>query len=75
MKNRDKLMIGGGWQERRLCDILSLIGGKYGLDEALVFTDGSFGRKGRLRYVPVYQVMFLEKEVLPETMVYELPPL
>ena len=48
---------------------------EYGLDEALVFTDGSFERKGRLRYVPVYQVMFLEKEVLPETMVYELPPL
>ena len=47
----------------------------YGLDEALVFTDGSFDRKGRLRYLPVYLVMFLEKEVLPETMVYELPPL
>lgn len=48
---------------------------EYGLDEALVFTEGSFDRKGRLRYLPVYQVMFLEKEVLPETMVYELPPL
>ena len=47
----------------------------YGLDEALVFTDGSFDRKGRLRYLPVYLVMFLEKEVLPEAMVYELPPL
>ena len=48
---------------------------EYSLDEALVFTDDSFARKGRLRYLPVYLVMFLEKDVLPETMVYELPPL
>ena len=47
----------------------------YGLDEALVFTDDSVNRKGKVRYLPVYQVMFLEKDVLPETMVYELPPL
>ena len=43
--------------------------------EALVFTDASFNRKGSLRYVPAYLVMFLEKEALPETMIYELPTL
>ena len=48
---------------------------EYGLDEALVFTDDSVNRKGKVRYLPVYQVMFLEKDVLPETMVYELPPI
>lgn len=48
---------------------------EYGLDEALVFTDDSANRKGKIRYLPVYQVMFLQKELLPESMVYELPPL
>jgi len=46
----------------------------YGLEEALVLTDDSVNRKGKVRYLPVYQVMFLQKEALPETMVYELPP-
>lgn len=48
---------------------------EYGLGEALVFTDDSVNRKGKIRYLPIYQVMFLQKDVLPESMVYELPPL
>ena len=45
---------------------------EYALKKALVFTDDSFKSKDKIRYIPVYMVMFLKKDELPESMPYSI---
>ena len=45
----------------------------YGLDHAIVFSNSNCAREGRVDYLPVYFVMFLKKDSLPENLIYELP--
>ena len=45
---------------------------EYRIREALVFNDEVLKTEGRVRYVPIYMVMFLQKDVLPAQMIYEI---
>ena len=44
----------------------------YGICEAFVFCNDNVCVKGKITYLPVYMLMFLKKDVLPEKMVYKV---
>lgn len=44
----------------------------YRINEAIVFNDDAMKIEGRVRYVPIYMVMFLENTPIPEKLVYEV---
>ena len=44
----------------------------YLINEAIVFNDDAMKIEGRVRYVPIYMVMFLENTPIPEKLVYEV---
>ncbi len=44
----------------------------YGIKEAFVFDSDSFKAKDNVFYFPIYMTMFLAKNALPETMIYEV---
>lgn len=45
---------------------------RYGIKEAFVFYNGNVEMKGKVTYYPVYMLMFLEKESMPEEMIYRI---
>ena len=45
---------------------------EYRIREALVFNDEVLKTEGRVRYVPIYMVMFVENTPFPEKMIYEV---
>ena len=45
---------------------------EYRIREALVFNDEVLKTEGRVRYVPIYMVMFVEDTPFPEKMIYEV---
>lgn len=45
----------------------------YGLDHAIVLSNSNCAREGALDYFPIYFVMFLKQNPLPEKLIYELP--
>ena len=46
--------------------------GEYGIAEAVVFDRDALKVDGRVFYAPIYMMMFLQKDVLPEKMIYEV---
>ena len=44
----------------------------YAIPSAIVFDDDSMNESGRIFYAPVYMMMFLLKDTLPEQMIYEI---
>jgi len=45
----------------------------YGLSHATVLSNANVAKEGFVEYLPVYFAMFLRKNPLPETLIYELP--
>ena len=45
---------------------------EYDIPSAVVFDDNAMSVSGRIFYAPVYMMMFLEKDVLPAKMIYEI---
>lgn len=45
---------------------------RYGIKEAFVFYNGNVETKENVIYYPVYMLMFLEKESIPEEMIYRI---
>ena len=43
---------------------------EYGIKEAIVFDDSTLKVENGVFYAPVYMVMFLKKDVLPNKMIY-----
>ena len=46
---------------------------EYGIAHAVVLSNANYSMDGAIEYLPVYFTMFLERDALPETMIYELP--
>ena len=46
--------------------------GEYGIASAIVFDDNAMDVVGNVFYAPIYMVMFLEKDTMPDTMVYDI---
>ena len=44
-----------------------------GIPEAKVLTNANFSRNGKIAYQPIYLIMFLDHDGLPENAVFELP--
>ena len=42
------------------------------IEKAIVFNDDRLEDDGRIRYAPVYMCMFLEKDTMPEHMIYDV---
>lgn len=47
----------------------------YGVESAIVLSDGNSSRAPKIQYLPVYLVMFLERDRLPGNAVFKLPPM
>lgn len=45
---------------------------EYAIREALVLDDSTLSSEGRIFYAPIYMVMFLQREALPEKMIYSV---
>ena len=45
---------------------------EYAIDEAIVFDRDALKTDGKIFYAPIYMVMFLQKDVLPAQMIYEI---
>ena len=45
---------------------------RYGIKEAYVFYNGNIEMQGSVVYYPVYMIMFLQKESVPENMIYRI---
>ena len=46
---------------------------EYGIARATVLSNANYSKDGVIEYLPIYFTMFLERDALPETMIYELP--
>ena len=44
----------------------------YGIAEAIVFDRDALRKDDRVFYAPIYMMMFLQKDILPEKMIYEI---
>ena len=45
---------------------------EYDFPEAIVFDDDALKVEGRIRYMPIYMAMFLQKDVFPEKMIFDI---
>ena len=45
---------------------------EYEIGKSIVFNDGTLENTGEIRYVPIYMSMFLEKDTLPEKLIYDI---
>ena len=45
---------------------------EYDFPEAIVFDDDALKVEGRIRYMPIYMAMFLQKDVFPDKMIYDI---
>ena len=45
---------------------------EYGIESAFVFDDDAMESAGKVYYAPIYMVMFLQKDSLPATMIYDV---
>ena len=45
---------------------------EYAIEEAIVFDRDVMRKDGKVFYAPIYMMMFLRQEELPETMVYDI---
>ena len=45
---------------------------EYEIGKSIVFNDEALKDEGEIRYAPVYMCMFLEKDSLPERLVYDI---
>lgn len=45
---------------------------KYGINSAYVFCNNNIEQKGGIKYMPIYTLMFLQKQDLPESLLYSL---
>ena len=45
---------------------------EYKIDKAVIFNDDSFEKDGNVQYMPIYMCMFLEKDCMPEKMIYDV---
>ena len=45
---------------------------EYSIDEAIVFDRDALKTDGKIFYAPIYMTMFLQKDVLPAQMIYEI---
>jgi len=57
-------------RHRALAHVLS--DPEYDIPKALVLNDKTVSEEGKIRYVPIYMVMFLKKDTLPDTMIYDV---
>lgn len=46
---------------------------EYGISHATVLSNANYGRDGKVEYLPIYLTMFMQRDHLPEEMIYELP--
>lgn len=46
---------------------------EYGIVGATVLSNANYAKEGKVEYLPIYFTMFMEKDSMPETMIYELP--
>ena len=44
----------------------------YGIKRSLVFNEDKMETDGKIRYLPVYMIMFLQKDMMPPSMPYDL---
>ena len=44
----------------------------YQIDHAFVFSNENVRKDGKIIYMPIYMLMFIEKETIPESMVYKV---
>ena len=45
---------------------------EYEIGKSIVFNDGTLEDEGNIRYEPIYMSMFLEKDTLPEELIYDI---
>ena len=45
---------------------------EYEIGKAIVFNDETLKDEDEVRYVPIYMCMFLERDVLPEKLIYDI---
>ena len=45
---------------------------EYEIEKSIVFNDGTLEDEGNIRYEPIYMSMFLEKDTLPEELIYDI---
>ena len=44
----------------------------YGIDEAIVFDRDALKVEGNVFYAPIYMMMFLKKDTMPDSMIYDI---
>ncbi len=57
-------------RHRALAHLLS--DSEYDIPEAIVLNDDALKVEGKVRYMPVYMAMFLQKDVFPEKMIFDI---
>lgn len=62
---------GASWKAHRALNNVMDVA-EWGLEEAVVLCRGNVQREGRVRYLPLYMVMFLEQERLPKGLTFEV---
>ena len=45
---------------------------EYEIDEAIVFDRDALKVEGKVFYAPIYMMMFLEKDTMPDSMIYDI---
>ena len=45
---------------------------EYGIDEAVVFDRDALKVEGKVFYAPIYMMMFLKKDTMPDSMIYDM---
>lgn len=62
---------GADWSRHKALDNVMSVG-EWGLQEAYVLCSGNVSRSSGIRYLPLYMVMFLEPERLPDSLVFKV---
>ena len=57
-------------RHRALKHILS--DSEYHIGESIVFNDDRLEKDGAVRYLPIYMCMFMEKDVMPDNLIYDI---
>lgn len=72
--NVEPIEVKSGKHYRSHAALDNLIGkAEYGIPRAIVLSNANHGRDGKVEYLPIYLTMFMQRDNLPEEMIYELP--
>ncbi len=46
---------------------------EYGIAHATVLSNANYSKEGKVEYLPIYFTMFMKRDPIPETLIYDLP--